>query len=244
MFFGSWGLVRKRGHSKVSWDKFDGKIFGLRTTNGRELWPPIHPGVTPYAYRFPGRKPTRQDRPAGNGLHLNYSNGTIEGTPAVDPTGKVAFVGRGDGSLYCVDLIRGKVKWRFKTFDPARPDDPEGGGEIVGGPALTPQGLVIFGTFAAPHRPNPPKLVRHETNAVYAVDTKGQLVWRYPKQGSLDSVFQASPALSTYSLPVSLHLRGNTKLRAPELGTELVCRLLSLEDRYRIRQRTPPRSGR
>ena len=108
----------------------------------------------------------------------------------------MAFVGRGDGSLYCVDLIRGKVKWRFKTFDPARPDDPEGGGEIVGGPALTPQGLVIFGTFAAPHRPNPPKLVRHETNAVYAVDTKGQLVWRYPKQGSLDSVFQASPALS------------------------------------------------
>ena len=196
VFFGTWGLVRRHGAEKKDWDKFDGKIYGLDLKTGKQLWEPLLPAKTPYAYKYDKRKPTVQDRPAGPGMHWNWYNGTVEGTPAFDADGKRFYVGRGDGNLYCVDALSGKLIWTFRTIDPARPDDPEGGGEVVGGPLVTPGGLIVIGTFAAPHRPNPPKKIRHETNAVYAVDRKGKMRWRYPKKGTKELVFSAPPALS------------------------------------------------
>lgn len=196
VFFGTWGLTRMNGPSRADWDKSDGRIYGLRLSNGQPLWPPFLPAVTPYAYRYAGRAPTEQDRPAGPGLHWNYSNGTVEGTAAVDPANGLLYFGRGDGRLYAVDPQSGKVRWIFRTFDPARPDDPEGGGEIVGGPLVTHDGIIAFATFAAPHRPNPPKLLRHESNAAYALDRRGKLLWRYPTTGTLPQVFNAPLALA------------------------------------------------
>lgn len=138
VFFGTWGLIRMGGPGPADWDKSDGRIYGLRLASGQPLWLPLLPAVTPYAYRYAGRVPTEQDRPAGPGLHWNYSNGTVEGTAAVDPANGLLYFGRGDGRLYAVDPQSGKVRWSFRTFDPARPDDPEGGGEIVGGPLWSP----------------------------------------------------------------------------------------------------------
>ncbi|MCZ7646281.1 MAG: PQQ-like beta-propeller repeat protein [Planctomycetota bacterium] len=196
VFFGTWGLTRRHGPAPSDWDKFDGKLFGLDLSEGKERFPPLRPAATPYAYVYAGRAPGPQDAPAGAGRHLNWYNGTVEGTPLVDPRDGTLYVGRGDGKLYAIDPRRGKVTWSFTTFDPARPDDPEGGGEVVGGALLTPAGAIVFATFAAPHRPDPPKLVRHETNAVYAIDRKGKLLWRYPKQGTLEQVCSAPTALS------------------------------------------------
>lgn len=195
VFFGTWGMMREHG-TKLQRDKFDGKLIGLNRRTGRELWKPLHPGHTPYAYRYSGRQPTQQDKPAGPGLHLNWSNGTIEGTAAVDPKTGTLYVGRGDGVLFAVDPRRGRVLWRFHTLDPARPKDPEGGGEVVGGPLVTDDGTIVCATFAAPHRPDPPKRIRHETNAVYAVSRAGKMLWRYPRRGTTESVFAAPPALS------------------------------------------------
>ena len=195
VFFGTWGIMREHG-TKLQRDKFDGKLIGLNRRTGRELWKPLHPGVTPYAYRYSGRQPTAQDRPAGPGLHLNWSNGTIEGTAAVDPKTGTLYVGRGDGTLFAVDPKPGRLLWRFHTLDPGRPKDPEGGGEIVGGPLVTNDGTIVCATFAAPHRPDPPKRIRHETNAVYAVSRDGKMKWRYPESGTVEAVFSAPPALS------------------------------------------------
>ncbi|MEM9414275.1 MAG: PQQ-binding-like beta-propeller repeat protein [Planctomycetota bacterium] len=196
VFFGTWGVMRGRGQQREKWDKFDGRIYGLDPANGRPLWEPLHPGFNPYAYRYDERAPGPQDQPAGRGLHWNFYNGTVEGTPCLDPNRSVMYVGRGDGKLYCVDRERGENRWVFTTLDPARPDDPEGGGEIVGGPLITESGLILFATWAAPHRPNPPRLVRHETNAVYAVDRRGRMRWRYPEEGTLEQVFSAPVAVS------------------------------------------------
>lgn len=196
VYFGTWGLSRIHGLAQSDWDKFDGRIIGLDRATGKELWSPLHPGRTPFAYRYDGRKPTEQDKPAGAGMHLNWYNGTVEGTPAIDPKTGHLYVGRGDGVLYAVDPRRGTVLWQFRTLDPARPNDPEGGGEIVGGPLVTREGLIVCATFAAPHRPDPPKQVRHETNAVYCVDRNGKQKWRYPARGTLESAFGAPVALS------------------------------------------------
>jgi outer membrane protein assembly factor BamB len=161
---------------------------------------------------------TRQDRPAGPGLHLNWYNGTIEGTPAVDPVTGILYVGRGDGYLYAVDPKTGKVAWKFLTIDPARPDDPEGGGEIVGGPLVTPDGIIVFATFAAPPSPKPPHKLRHETNAVYAINRSGKMLWRYPATGSTPNAFNAPPALS----PDGSRVYAVTALVGPSSTSQLV----------------------
>jgi outer membrane protein assembly factor BamB len=218
VFFGTWGVVRRQGASRADWDKMDGRIYGVEPLSGRPLWEPLHPGRTPYAYAYAGRPTTEQDRPAGPGLHWSYYNGTVEGTPAVDPSAGTLYVGRGDGGLYAVDPVRGTVRWRFNTFDPARPGDPEGGGEVIGGPLLTSAGAVVFATFAAPHRPEPPRLIRHETNAVYAVSRSGVLLWRYPRAGSATSPFLAPVALS----PDGRRVYAVTALPEPKFPCELL----------------------
>lgn len=196
VYFGTWGLFRNGGKSKTQWDKCDGKLYGLSPTTGRELWQPIHPSFTPYAYEYSGRKPGMQDRLAGLGLHLNYFNGTVEGTPAIDEANRMLYFGRGDGCVYAVDYDEGKVKWKFLTQDPSRGNDPESGGEVVGGPLLTPDRKLLFATFAAPTTPHPPREICHETNAIYCTDTNGKLLWRYPSIGGFANVFNAPLAVS------------------------------------------------
>lgn len=196
VYFGTWGLFRNGGRSKTQWDKCDGRLYGLNVANGSELWKPIHPGFTPFAYKYDGRKPGLQDRQAGLGLHLNYFNGTVEGTPAIDETRRMLYFGRGDGCVYGVDYAQGKVLWKYLTQDPSRGDDPESGGEVVGGPLLTPDGRLLFATFAAPATPRPPKEVCHETNAIYCIDTNGKFLWRYPSTGGFANVFNAPLAVS------------------------------------------------
>src|SRR5690606_24454957 len=100
-----------------------------------------------------------------------------------------------------------------------RPGDPEAGGQIIGGAALALEDLVIFATFAAPHRPDPPKLVRHQTNAVYAVDRhSGRMRWRFPRTGSLASPFVAPVAMSNDGRRVY----AVTALPHPQFPCELV----------------------
>lgn len=195
VFFGTWGIVRKNGLTKAQWDKTDGRLYGLNLQSGQPVWPPLKLDHTPFIYRFDDRPPTLQDRMAGPGMHLNYYNGTVEGTPAIDTARHIMYVGRGDGKLYAISTTTGSVLWRFLTFDPARPKDPEGGGEVVAGPLLLGDRLV-FNTFGAPPTPKPPREIRHETNAVYCTDTSGRFLWRYPASGGLDNPYIAPPAVS------------------------------------------------
>jgi outer membrane protein assembly factor BamB len=195
-FFGTWGMIRRHGASKAEWDRFDGTFFGLDRATGDPLWPALHPGVTRFAYAYGARPPTRQDQPAGPGLHLNLLSGTIEATAAADPETGTLYFGRGDGQLYALDPSRGELLWSYRTHAPGRSRDPEGGGQIVGGPLLTAEGTIVFGTFASPTRPAPPRLIRHQTNAVYAVGRDGTLRWRHPDVGTLPNPIQAPPALS------------------------------------------------
>ncbi|MBI5723942.1 MAG: hypothetical protein HZA50_08295 [Planctomycetes bacterium] len=101
VFFGGWGLIRADGADKTKWDKMDGRIYGLNPADGKELWPPFVPAPTQWAYRYDARATTAQDSPAGAGLHLNWFNGTIEGTPAVDPSTGDLYVGRGWSRGFC-----------------------------------------------------------------------------------------------------------------------------------------------
>ena len=80
VFFGTWGMIRRHGTSKAEWDRFDGSFYGLDRTTGDPLWQPLHPGVTRYDYAYGARPPTRQDEPAGPGMHLNLLSGMIEST--------------------------------------------------------------------------------------------------------------------------------------------------------------------
>jgi len=196
VYFGTWGMIRRHGTSKAEWDRFDGSFHGLDRSSGEPLWPALHPGVTRFGYSFGARPPTRQDEPAGPGLHLNLLSGTIEATAAADTETGTLYFGRGDGHLYALDPERGELLWSYRTRAPGRSQDPEGGGQIVGGPLLTGDGTIVFATFASPTRVDPPRLIRHQTNAVYAVGRDGALRWRHPEKGSLPNPFQAAPALS------------------------------------------------
>ena len=80
VFFGTWGVIRKRGELKEQWDRFDGTVYGLTTSDGTPAWNPPILSVTPYAYRYDGRPTREQDRGAGTGLHLSLYSGTVEGT--------------------------------------------------------------------------------------------------------------------------------------------------------------------
>ena len=88
------------------------------------------------------------------------------------------------------------MMWSFTTFNPEDPKDPDGGGEIIGGPVVGPGGLVYFGTVGMPF-PATRDEPAYETNAVYAVDSAGKLRWRYPaKKATLDNWIYTPPALS------------------------------------------------
>jgi outer membrane protein assembly factor BamB len=204
VFFGGWGLKRQAaGAPAHDWTKFDGAWLGLHLDArgaAQALWPPFDPGPTHGCYLFAGRPRTTMDSRscgAAGEYHLSWFNGTIEGTPAVDPDTGVQYVGRGDGVLHAIDPVKGNVLWRFATFNPEAPADPEGGGEIPGGPLVGPGKIIYFATWGLPWPGQPPGQPAYETHAVYAVDAAGKLVWRYPSaQARLENGVLAAPALS------------------------------------------------
>ena len=185
VFGGTWGMVHNRGSDvRSEWDKFDGKVFAF----DRKLamrWTSRLDHV-PYCYNYGSRAQTPSFCPAGG--TVNGYNGTVEGVIAIDAARSRLYVGRGDGKLYALDKASGAILWRFTTFNPADPADPEGGGEVVGGPLIGADGTVYFATVG---------VGEYETNAVYAVSPNGSLVWRYPNAtASMANVVWAAPALS------------------------------------------------
>jgi len=188
VFFGTWGVVRSHGASQqTAWDKFDGKVYAVR---------PNAPNATPaWSQPFPGRRVpycatfgNRSSSGCPPGSFLNWSNGTVEGTAAFNARQTTLYVGRGDGRLYALRAADGAEQWAFSTFNPEAPGDPDGGGEIVGGPVVGPDGTIYFATLnAGPY----------ESNAVYAVTPRGRLKWRYPQASKgRETIFLAAPALS------------------------------------------------
>lgn len=183
LFAGTWGMVRTLGaNDPRAWEKFDGKLFALhRDLTSR--WTATLDHV-PYCYSYGGRQ--HDSCPPGSTLH-GY-NGTVEGVTTIDAQRQRLYVGRGDGKLYALDLATGAITWRFTTFNPLAPLDPDGGGEVIAGSLLGPDGTIYFATAGAG---------AYETNAVYAVSPEGTLVWRYPADtASMPNVIWAAPALS------------------------------------------------
>jgi len=189
-FFGSWGLLRRDPNhpgDPRQWDKSDGQMVGLALATGASLWGgPQDLDLVPRCYERDGRGP--------NVLwcgftpyEVSFYNGTIEGQGAYDAARDVLYVGRGDGKLYAIEPDTGTIRWRYETFNPLIPDDPDGGGEIVTAPLLGADGTVYVGSWGEGD---------YETHAVYAVNPDGTLRWRYPTASSLDLRFYASPALS------------------------------------------------
>ncbi|MEO0557616.1 MAG: PQQ-binding-like beta-propeller repeat protein [Bacteroidota bacterium] len=189
-FFGSWGLLRRDPAHPTDprlWDKSDGQMYGLELATGASLWGgPVDLDLVPRCYDYAGRGPNV----LWCGLtpyEVSFYNGTIEGQAAYDVSRDVLYVGRGDGKLYALDPDTGATRWRYVTFNPELPDDPDGGGEIVTAPLVGPDGTVYVGSWGEGE---------HETHAVYAINPDGTLRWRYPSASSLDLRVYASPALS------------------------------------------------
>jgi outer membrane protein assembly factor BamB len=187
VYFGTWGMVRSYGLTdRTQWHKSDGKLFALRPDLAPRWAEPAAFDLVPYCYSYPSRPPTPAQCPGGG--TVNFYNGTVEGTAALAADPSVLYVGRGDGKLYALDTATGAVRWTFRTYDPEDEADPEGGGEIVAGPLVGPDGAIYVVTVGAGD---------YETNAVYAVNPDGTRRWRYPQAtSSAPNTFWASPALS------------------------------------------------
>ena len=194
VYFGSWGIQRNPQGSddRTTWDKYDGSVYGY-SLEGDPLWGDgrIDLDLVHRCYRYGGRPKDGNDIywcGLVNDLHVSFYNGTVEGQGAIDTARDVIYVGRGDGRLYAIDRTTGEIRWRYVTYNPELPDDPDGGGEVVTSPLYDRDGTVYFATWAEG---------AYETNAIYAVNPDGSLRWRYPEStASLDHRFFTSPALS------------------------------------------------
>ncbi len=192
VYFGSWGLLRSdtSGLDVRFWNKSDGKLYGLDRHTGVERWAPNPLDLVARCYERDGRDRTSTDLlfcGLFNDYHVTFYNGTVEGQAALDQARGTMYVGRGDGKLYAIDANDGSTAWRFETYNPLDPTDPDGGGELIAAPLLAPDGTVYVGTWGE----GP-----YETNAFYAVNPDGTERWRYPTDSSLASRTFASPALS------------------------------------------------
>jgi len=185
LYAGTWGMVHSFGsNDRTAWDKFDGKVFAF-TRNLAPRWT-SRLDKTPYCYTYGAREPTPSFCP--NGGTVNGYNGTVEGTITLDPARNRLYAGRGDGKLFAIDATTGATLWRFRSFNPLDPNDPEGGGEVVAGPLVDANGTIYFATAG---------VGAYETSAVYAVSPQGTLLWRYPSNSAnLQQVVWAPPALS------------------------------------------------
>ena len=109
----------------------------------------------------------------------------------IDPMRHIGGFGRGDGKLYAIDRATGEIRWRYVTYNPQIPDDPDGGGEVVTSPVYDRNGSIYFASWGEG---------KDETNAIYGIDAEGELLWRYPTvEESLAHRFFASPALDPNS---------------------------------------------
>lgn len=185
VYAGSWGMVRSGGsENRAAWDKFDGKLFAFDRALGARWSSRLD--RTPYCYTYGSRELTPSFCPSGGSV--NGYNGTVEGTVTLDPARNRLYAGRGDGKLYAIDTAGGAIAWRFASFNPVDPTDPEGGGEVVAGPLVAPNGTICFATVG---------VGAYETSAVYAVSPQGALLWRYPASAaSMPHIVWAPPALS------------------------------------------------
>jgi outer membrane protein assembly factor BamB len=182
---GSWGVVRSGGSwDPFAWTKSDGKLYALDPSLQPAWAAPFAGEPVPYCYSYDGRP---QNCWGGVGTANGY-NGTVEGTASLSADESVAYVGRGDGKLYAVEVATGAQLWAFPTRNPLDAEDPEGGGEVVAGPLVGLDGTVYIATVDG-YGP--------ETNAVYAVSPDGHERWRFPPDSaSWPSIFLAAPALS------------------------------------------------
>lgn len=192
-FFGSWGLLRNDslGRDVRFWDKSDGKLYGLDLSTGTSLWSlPLDLDVVHRCYEFEGRERTGDDLLwcGFTPYKVSFYNGTIEGQGTYDIERHLLYLGRGDGKLYAIDTEEGAIVWRYRTFNPELPDDPDGGGEIISAPLVGEDGTIYFGTWG---------VGPYETNAFYAIKPDSSLLWRFPADSSLTGrpIF-TSPALS------------------------------------------------
>lgn len=205
VYFGGWGVLRRDTNlTPDQWDKLDGRFYGLHleargSDAAQELFAPQLPALTHTGYLYAGRTKQARDEfwcGAGNDYLVSYYNGTIEGTPVIDPDDGTLYVGRGDGKLFAIDPATGTNRWVFTTFNPELPDDPDGGGEIIGGPLMGAGKIIYFGTAGLP-LPSTATDPLYETSAVYAVTATGGLHWRYPSATArLENWIMAPPALS------------------------------------------------
>ncbi len=191
VYYGSWGLLRKRSNESVlNWDKSDGQVFARRLLTGIRKWGgPAELDIVNRCYDLPSRERDGNDIiwcGFGNEYHVTFYNGTVEGQAAIDTTLERAFFGRGDGRLFSINTDDGTIDWRYQTFNPQFVDDPDGGGEIVSSPLLVGNQLY-FGTWGEGS---------YETNAMYSVDLSGNLMWRFPSDSSLAHRLFASAAAS------------------------------------------------
>ncbi len=202
-YFATWGVSRRMAMTDpaTSWLKFDGAYYGLHLDDrgspaAQRLYAPLDPRPLPYCYVYaPHPHQTRDDVCMASNLLVTFGNGTIEGTALIDPDTRVHYVGRGDGRLYAINP-GGTLRWTYDTFNPEEPADPDGGGEIIGGPVMGPGKRLYFGTFGVPW-PGTASNPAYETHAVYALTSDGQLAWRYPRATArLDNPIAAAPALS------------------------------------------------
>jgi outer membrane protein assembly factor BamB len=245
VYFAGWGSARRAGAAAPpeSWIKFDGSVYGLTTTDGRPRFPPFDPRPLPFCYRYPPHPRHDRDAICGqNDLLVSFYNGTIEGTPVVDPVSGLLYLGRGDGNLYAIDPQGGSVRWTFRTFNPVDPDDPDGGGEIVGGPVMGEGGALYFATFGVPW-PGSAESPAYETHAVYAVDAGGHLLWRYPRSAAReDNPFLAAPALSADARTLYVATWFADGATAGKLLALDVTKPASAEDADRLRWSLPLRN--